>query len=134
MEASEPKWVNPVLKTIVVNSLRFGGLHLMVAFYLFAISFIKLNKNNYSHNNAWITKYLALFLQQWYCWQYNKWRCYLCIHKRKAFNSRLFQNFHLFYILWIDYSGHTGQSDITNIQFKVMLLCHPGLYLKIFKN
>ena len=27
MEASEPKWVNPVLNTIRVNWLRLGGLH-----------------------------------------------------------------------------------------------------------
>ena len=28
MEASEPKWVNPVLNIIGVNSLRLGGLQL----------------------------------------------------------------------------------------------------------
>ena len=27
MKAFEPKWVNPVLNTIRVNSLRLGGLH-----------------------------------------------------------------------------------------------------------
>ena len=30
IEASEPKWVNPVLNIIEVNSLRLGGLHLLV--------------------------------------------------------------------------------------------------------
>ena len=29
MEVSEPKSVNPVLKTIEVNSLRLGGLQIM---------------------------------------------------------------------------------------------------------
>ena len=29
MEASEPKWVNPVLNIIRVNSLRLGGLHII---------------------------------------------------------------------------------------------------------
>ena len=28
MDASEPKWVNPVLNIIAVNSLRLGGLQL----------------------------------------------------------------------------------------------------------
>ena len=28
MEASKPKWVNPVLNTIGVNSLRLGGLQI----------------------------------------------------------------------------------------------------------
>ena len=28
MEASEPKWVNTALKTIGVNSLMLGGLHI----------------------------------------------------------------------------------------------------------
>ena len=28
MEASEPKWVNPVLNIIKVNSLSLGGLHI----------------------------------------------------------------------------------------------------------
>ena len=28
MEASEPKWVKPVLNIIGVNSLRLGGLHI----------------------------------------------------------------------------------------------------------
>ena len=32
LEASEPKWVNPVLNTIGVNSLKLGGLHL-VSYY-----------------------------------------------------------------------------------------------------
>ena len=30
MEASEPKWVNPVLTTIGVNSLKLGGLRLQI--------------------------------------------------------------------------------------------------------
>ena len=30
MEASEPKWVNPILNIIEVNSLRFGGLHIFL--------------------------------------------------------------------------------------------------------
>ena len=33
MEASEPKLVNPVLKTIVVNSLRLGGFHIVKEIY-----------------------------------------------------------------------------------------------------
>ena len=28
MEVSEPKWVNPVLNSIEVNSLRLGGFHI----------------------------------------------------------------------------------------------------------
>ena len=28
LEVSEPKWVNPVLNIIGVNTLRLGGLHL----------------------------------------------------------------------------------------------------------
>ena len=28
MEASEPKWFNPVLKTIGVNSFRLGDFHI----------------------------------------------------------------------------------------------------------
>ena len=32
LEASEPKWVNPVLNNVGVNSLRLGGLHLKLEF------------------------------------------------------------------------------------------------------
>ena len=32
MEAFEPKWVNPVLKTIGVNTLRLGGLQILLRF------------------------------------------------------------------------------------------------------
>ena len=31
MEASEPKWVNPVLNIIGVNSIRLGGLQISVS-------------------------------------------------------------------------------------------------------
>ena len=30
MESSEPKYVNPVLNIIGVNSLRLGGLHIYI--------------------------------------------------------------------------------------------------------
>ena len=30
MKASEPKWVNPVLNIIAVNSLRLGDLHITI--------------------------------------------------------------------------------------------------------
>ena len=30
MEAYEPKWVNPVLNIIGVNSLKLGGLHICI--------------------------------------------------------------------------------------------------------
>ena len=33
MEASEPKWVNPILDIIGVNSLRLGGLHIMHKYF-----------------------------------------------------------------------------------------------------
>ena len=34
MEVSEPKSVNPVLKTIEVNSLRLGGLQIMFTYVI----------------------------------------------------------------------------------------------------
>ena len=42
MVASEPKWVNPVLNIIGVNSLRLGGLQLtnMVYFSLYMIEYL----------------------------------------------------------------------------------------------
>ena len=38
MESSEPKWVNPVLNTVGVNSFRLGGLKIVcqeIIYYLF---------------------------------------------------------------------------------------------------
>ena len=32
LEVSEPKWVNPVLNIIEINSLRLGGIHLFYSF------------------------------------------------------------------------------------------------------
>ena len=34
MEASEPKWVNPIFNIIGVNSLRLGGLQIHLFFSL----------------------------------------------------------------------------------------------------
>ena len=44
MEASKPKWVNPILNIIGVNSLRLGGLHII--FPLNSITSPKELKNN----------------------------------------------------------------------------------------
>ena len=32
LEASEPKWVNPILNIIGVNSLRIGGLQIKMSY------------------------------------------------------------------------------------------------------
>ena len=37
LEASESKWVNPVLSSIGVNSLRLGGLHLSIVVFCLKI-------------------------------------------------------------------------------------------------
>ena len=34
MEASEPKWVNPLSNIIGVNSLRLGGLHICLSYWI----------------------------------------------------------------------------------------------------
>ena len=40
MEASEPKWVNPVLNTVGVTLLRLGGLHIIIIITIFLIIII----------------------------------------------------------------------------------------------
>ena len=51
MEASEPKWYNPVLNVIMVNSLRLGGLHLYVS-----MNFLKLKKLPLKYKLSPVTK------------------------------------------------------------------------------
>ena len=45
MEASEPKWLNPILNIISVNSLRLGGIH--IYYNLF-----KWNRKKENYKNA----------------------------------------------------------------------------------
>ena len=55
MEASEPKWVNPVLNIIGVNSLRLGGLHITVLItyiicdWLYNKNYIKINITDFNY-------------------------------------------------------------------------------------
>ena len=48
----EPKWVNPVLDIIGVNSLRLGGLHLVHISNMWAAIYILSKKNLKSVNNT----------------------------------------------------------------------------------
>ena len=63
IEASEPKWVNPVLKTIRVNSLRLGDLHIIYGVNLLRPGGTHLSENisytKFGHEFFWET---VLFL------------------------------------------------------------------------
>ena len=58
-EASEPKWVNPVLNIIGVNSLRLGGLQINLSF-----TFYRFLKNfNFHRSNEllfWFSRWLYI--------------------------------------------------------------------------
>ena len=52
LEVSEPKWVNPILNNIGVNSLRFGGLHLPVWFISIQSYLLNFGNSRYKYQNV----------------------------------------------------------------------------------
>ena len=53
MEASEPKWFNPVLNGIGVNSLRLGGLHINTLFVRFNGAVVSVVETSKDCTSAW---------------------------------------------------------------------------------
>ena len=87
MEASKPKWVNPVLDIIGVNSLRLGGLHVIKMFRVLVIPLYFRNLRMLMKKMA-LTIWIILVLLKFFL-NKNKWKL-MIIYKRTKQSEFLF--------------------------------------------
>ena len=78
MEASEPKWVNPIFNIIVVNSLRLGSLHISILIITEELKIVKV-----VWPDSFVTKY------QWIIMNMNEGLFICAMYDNDSFKSHL---------------------------------------------